>query len=263
MRILFVGDIVGKVGRKTLAKSLLFVIKEEKIDFTIVNAENITNGRGINKNHYNFLKEFPIDCITLGNHYKDKDEILDVIDNDNIIRPLNIKYQFPGNGSMVFKRNNKEIRVTNLCGNAFMSEEYSDPYMEIQKILETDKSDIHLIDFHAEATGEKKAFAYSLKGKVAAVLGTHTHVQTADEQILNNGTAYISDVGMTGSYNSVLGDEINSVVNRIILHEETSRFKLLDDDDQLFNAVVIDVDDSTNKANSIKRINLLNGKPNE
>lgn len=262
MKILFVGDIVGKVGRKALSKSLLFVIKEEQIDFTIVNAENITNGRGINKNHYNFLCEMPIDCITLGNHFKDKDEIVDILDFQNIIRPLNIGIKFPGSGSMVFKKNNKIIRVTNLLGNAYMNSTYTDPFIDCMKIIEEDKSDIHIIDFHAESTGEKKAFAYSLKGRVGAVIGTHTHVQTADNQILNNGIAFISDVGMTGSFNSVLGDEINSVVERIIFHNKSSRFKLLEDDDQLFNAVVIDFDDISNKAKNIKRINLLNGKQN-
>jgi len=263
MKILFVGDIVGKVGRKALSKSLLYVIKQNKIDFTIVNGENITNGKGLNIAHYNFLQEFPIDCITLGNHYKDKADVIEVLHNENIVRPLNIGIHFPGEGSRLFKKKSKTIRVTNLLGNAFMNGEYTDPYDAIQEIIKDDKSDIHIVDFHAEATGEKKAFAYSLENKVTAVLGTHTHVQTADNQILKDSVAYISDVGMVGSYNSVLGDEINSVISRIILHKKDVHFRLLEDDDQLFNAVVIDMDDVTNKPLSIKRINLLNGKPNE
>jgi len=263
MKVLFVGDVVGKVGRKTLLKSLSFVINKYLIDFTIVNGENITNGRGLNKNHYSFLCKLPINCITLGNHYKDKDEIIEILDNDNIIRPINIKKEFPGQGSRVFMVGQKSVRVTNLLGTAFMNEDVEDPYVAIHKIIDNKKVDIDIIDFHAEATGEKKAFAYSLEGKVAAVLGTHTHVQTADNQILNCGTAYISDVGMCGSYNSVLGDEIKSVVGRIILHDPTSRFKLLEDDDMLFNAVIVEIDDINNKPTSIKRINLLNGKENE
>jgi metallophosphoesterase, MG_246/BB_0505 family len=262
MNILFVGDVVGKVGRKALEKSLSFVKDTYNIDFTIVNGENITNGRGINQNHYHFLCSLPIDCITLGNHYKDKEEVIYILDNDNIIRPLNLLNDFPGAGSRVYKAKNKTIRVTNLLGTAFMKEEVKDPYIEMMKVLGNDKSDINIIDFHAEATGEKKAFTYSLEGKVCAVFGTHTHVQTADNQILNTGTAYISDVGMCGSYNSVLGDEIKSVVGRIILHDPHSRFKLLEDDDLLFNAVILNVDDKTNKAISLKRINLLNGKEN-
>lgn len=260
MNILFVGDVVGKVGRKALEKSLSFVIASYMADFVIVNGENITNGRGMNQNHYYFLSKLPINCITLGNHYKDKDEIINVLDNDNIIRPLNLLSDFPGSGSRVYKVKNKTIRVTNLLGTAFMKEEVKDPYLELVHLLQNDKSDINIVDFHAEATGEKKAFAYSFKDRITALLGTHTHVQTADNQILSTGVAYISDVGMCGSFNSVLGDEINSVVDRIILHNPKSRFKLLEDDDTIFNAVIIEIDDNTNKAISIKRINLLNGK---
>jgi len=263
MKILFVGDVVGKVGRKALTKSLSFIKDSYKTDFVIVNGENITNGRGMNQNHYHFLCELPINCITLGNHYKDKDEIINVLDNDNIVRPLNIVGSFPGEGSRSYFVKGKMVRVINLLGTAFMKEEVKDPYIEAIRLLENDKSDIKIIDFHAEATGEKKAFAYSLKEKVTAVLGTHTHVQTCDNQILNTGIAYITDVGMCGSYNSVLGDEINSVVGRITLHDPSSRFKLLEDDDMIFNAVIIDIDDITNKAKSIKRINLLNGKEYE
>ncbi len=263
MKILFVGDVVGKVGRKALTKSLSFIKDSYKADFVIVNGENITNGRGMNQNHYHFLCELPINCITLGNHYKDKEEVINILDNDNIIRPLNLLNDFPGEGSRVYRVNNKTIRVTNLLGTAFMKEEVKDPYIEFNRLLENDKSDINIVDFHAEATGEKKAFAYSLKSRITALVGTHTHVQTADNQILNTGVAYISDVGMCGSYNSVLGDEIDSVVGRIILHDLSSRFKLLEDDDMIFNAVIIEIDDNTNKAISIKRINLLNGKEYE
>lgn len=260
MKILFVGDIVGKVGRKALEKSLPFVIKKENIDFTIVNGENITNGKGMNENHYNFLCSLPINCITLGNHYRDKEQIVNFLDNDNIIRPINLKYVFPGKGYSVFLFKGKKIKVINALGTAFMREDVEDPYKTILKCIQMDKADINIIDFHAEATGEKKALAYALKDAATILIGTHTHVQTCDNQILNTGCAYISDVGMVGSYNSVLGDEINSVVERIILHNEKARFKLLDDDDALFNAVVIEIDDILNKAKSIKRINLLNGK---
>lgn len=258
MKILFVGDVVGKVGRKALEKSLSFVIASYMADFVIVNGENITNGRGMNQNHYHFLSKLPINCITLGNHYKDKDEIINVLDNDNIIRPLNLLSDFPGSGSRVYKVKNKTIRVTNLLGTAFMKEEVKDPYDCFLDIIEDDDSDIHIIDFHAEATGEKKAFAYSLKNTVGAVIGTHTHVQTNDAQILNTGVAYISDVGMCGSYNSVLGCEVNSVVGKIIFHNDDVRFKLLDEDDSIFNAVVIKFDDLSYKPISIIPINKIN-----
>ena len=261
MNILFIGDIVGKVGRKALKKNLSFVKSKYNIDFVIANGENITNGRGINKTHYDFLLQCGVNCITLGNHYKDREEIIDYISYSNeMIRPANLLTDFPGEGSKEFLVKGKKIRVTNLLGQAFMNVQVKDPYLEICKIIENDNSDIHIVDFHAEATGEKKAFAYSLSNKVSAVLGTHTHVQTRDAQILNTGIFYMSDVGMCGSYNSILGDEINSVVNRIILHNERSRFKLLEDDDMLFNGVVLTFDDLTNEPIKIEPIYIINRK---
>ena len=261
MNILFVGDVVGKVGRKALTQNLNFIQDKYDVSFTIVNGENITNGRGMIKNHYLFLKDLGVDCVTLGNHYKDKDEIKKFIgDNNDIIRPLNLLNEYPGNGTSLFDVDGVKIRVTNLLGSAFMNGEVKDIYDSISSVISEDESDIHIIDFHAEATGEKKAFAYSLKSTVTAVIGTHTHVQTRDAQILNTGVAYISDVGMCGSYNSVLGDEINSVVNKIIHHDETSRFKLLDDDDSVFSAVVINVDDFSFTAKEIIPIYIINKK---
>lgn len=173
---------------------------------------------------------------------------------------MNIINDFPGEGSKVFDCDGVLIRVTNLLGNAFSKFEVKDPYQEIMKIIENDESDIHIVDFHAEATGEKKALAYSLKELVSAVIGTHTHVQTRDSQILNTGVFYITDVGMCGSYNSVLGDEINSVVEKVIFHNTTSRFKLLEDDDSIFSAVVLKFDEITLKPKEIIPLYILNRK---
>ena len=261
MNILFIGDIVGKVGRKALSKNLSFVKEKYDIDFTIANGENISNGRGMNENHYHFLINNGINCITLGNHYKDREEIQNYINfSDEIVRPLNLKDDFPGEGTKLFDVNGIKIRVTNLLGAAFSKFEVKDPYLELINVISKDESDIHIVDFHAEATGEKKALAYALKGCVSALVGTHTHVQTSDAQVLNNGTLFISDVGMCGSYNSVLGDEINSVVERVILHNDKARFKLLEDDDSIFNAVVLKFDDLTLKPLEIIPINILNRK---
>ena len=260
MKILFVGDVVAEVGKKSLLKYLNSTIKETGANFVIVNVENIANGHGINRNSYELLNRLHVNCMTLGNHYRDNVEIIDIIDNDNIIRPFNIKKIFPGVGSRVYLANGKRIRVTNLLGTSFMKEKVKDPYLETLEIIKNDDSDIHIIDYHGEATGEKKAFSYSLKNKVSAVLGTHTHVQTSDNQILNTGVAYITDVGMCGSYNSILGNEINSVIERTIKHNKDVKFEYLTSDDILFNAVLIEFDDKTNKATKIKRINLLNGK---
>ncbi len=262
MKILFVGDVVAEVGRKALLKNLPFVLNKTKCDFVIVNVENIAYGHGINKVTYDFLCNLPIDCMTLGNHYRDNIEVLDVLSNDNIIRPLNIKRLFPGKGSNVYLCKGKKIRVTNLLGLSFMKEKVEEPYKVISKLLENDNSDIHIIDYHGESTGEKKAFAYYFANDVEAVIGTHTHVQTCDNQILNDHEAFISDVGMCGGYNSVLGNEINSVIKRTMLHDNTVKFEYLENDDTLFNAVIIEFDDNTNKAIKIERINLLNGKEN-
>ncbi len=261
MNILFIGDIVGKVGRKALKENLSFVKNKYKIDFVIANGENISNGRGMNENHYNFLIEEGVDCITLGNHYNDREEISNYLDfAEEVVRPLNLMSDFPGEGSKIFDCNGVKIRVTNLLGSAYMKEEVKDPYLSIKPIIESDTSDIHIVDFHAEATGEKKAFAYALKNSVSAVLGTHTHVQTRDAQILNTGVLYISDIGMCGSYNSVLGDEIDSVVERIIFHNENARFKLLEDDDRLFNAVILKFDDYTFKPLGIESLYIIKKK---
>ena len=189
---------------------------------------------------YDFLIKNGVDCVTLGNHYKDRIEVKDYIEQvDNLIRPINIEEEFPGEGSKVFEVDGVNIRVSNILGSAYSKIPVKDPYLEALSVIENDDSDIHIIDFHADSTGEKKAFAYSLKNTVSAVIGTHTHVQTRDAQILNTGVLYISDVGMCGSYNSVLGTEINSVIERIIKHNENSRFEYLDNDDRLFSAVIL------------------------
>lgn len=156
MNILFIGDIVGKIGRKALLKSLTFVKEKYKVDFTIANGENITHGRGINKVHLDFLLNLGVNCVTLGNHYKDKIQVVDILDNDALIRPLNLKYEFPGTGSNVYLCKGKKIRVSNILGTAFMKEEVNDPYVTMSKILDEDKSDINIVDFHAEATGKRK-----------------------------------------------------------------------------------------------------------
>ena len=261
MNILFIGDIVGKVGRKALKENLQTVKEKYDIDFVIANGENISKGKGMSENHYHFLVDIGVDCVTLGNHYKDKDDTVGFLDfYDNICRPLNIKEKVPGVGSIVFDVDGILIRVTNLLGEAYSSIEVTNPYEEIIKIIQDDVSDIHIVDFHAEATGEKKAFAYALRNTVSAVIGTHTHVQTRDAQILKDGVLYISDVGMCGSYNSVLGTEIESVIDREILHKPNAHFSYLDDDDTLFSAVVMKFNNLTFKGESITPLYIINRK---
>ncbi len=228
-------------------------IEKYHIDFVIANGENATHGKGLLRHHYFELIESGVDCVTLGNHYDSKKDIRGYIDRvDRLIRPLNLVNEYPGEGSIVFDVNGVSLRVTNLLGSAFMNEEVNNPYYALIDYLasQEEKCDIHVVDFHAEATGEKICLAYALDGKVSAVLGTHTHVQTRDTRILENGTAFISDVGMTGLYESALGFDKDTVVSKLMYGENT-KFSIPEEGKGLFSAVVLDIDELTGKTKEI------------
>ena len=252
MKILFIGDVVGRVGRRMLKERIPYYVNKYEIDFVIANGENTTHGKGLNRNHYFELLDAGVDVITLGNHYMSKSDILRYIDGvDRLVRPLNLLKEFPGEGSVVFEVNGVSVRVTNVMGSAFMGEDVNSPYYSVITLLsEEEPATIHIIDFHAEATGEKQAFAFALDGKVSAVLGTHTHVQTNDAHILPKGTAFISDVGMTGYADGILGSTSETVVNKLIYGQQ-SKFQVPDEGRGLFSAVVVDVDDITGLAKQI------------
>lgn len=218
MKILFYGDIVGELGREAFKKSLPLLVKENSIDFVIANAENATHGKGFSQAHYKLLRDNGADCLTLGNHYRSKSQIDDYIDDaDILVRPLNaIAYHY-GKGSKVFERHGIHIRVTNLLGQAFLTESVINPYLSLNDLLPNVHEEIHIVDFHAESTSEKEILGYVFDGKVSAVIGTHTHVQTNDARILPKGTAFISDVGMTGEKNGVIGFNKESVINKIVM----------------------------------------------
>jgi len=261
MKILFLGDIVGKTGRRIVANNLEKLVKKYQVDFVIANGENTTHGKGLIEKHYYELLDSGIDCITLGNHYLSKDNLLDYIeDADALIRPLNISQRIGGEGSRVFEVNGVKVRVTNVLGVAFMKEQVSSPYYSLKSLIEAnDETSIHIVDYHAEATGEKMCFGYAFDGLVSAVLGTHTHVQTNDAKILKNGTAFISDVGMCGAANGVLGFEKDSVM-RVTMFGEKGRFGFDDEDQGLLNGVVMDFDEITCKAREIIPVKLLEEK---
>ena len=262
MKILFLGDIVGKVGRRTVANNLGKLVKKYQVDFVIANGENVTHGKGLIEKHYYELLDAGVDCITLGNHYLSKDQLLNYIeDADALVRPINISKRIGGEGSRLFEVNGVKIRVTNVLGTAFMKEEVSSPYYSLKSLIDSLESEdsIHIVDYHAEATGEKMCFGYAFDGLVSAVLGTHTHVQTNDSKILPNGTAFISDVGMCGAANGVLGFEKNSVM-RVTMFGEKDRFGFDEQDQGLLNAVVIDIDEVTHKAREIVAVKLLEEK---
>ena len=262
MRILFLGDIVGKVGRKAVRLFLDKLVERYRVDFVIANGENCTHGKGLIEKHYNELIDLGIDCITLGNHYHSKDSIDDYIDDATcLIRPLNLTNYRQGVGSICFEVNNQKVRVTNILGAAFMQEEVVSPYQSLKELLDEIEGEdsIHIIDFHGEASSEKICFAYIFDGIVSAVLGTHTHVQTNDAKVLEHGTAYCTDVGMCGAANGVIGFEKNSVINKTV-YGQMSRFTIDDDDTPMVNGVVMDFDNETHMCREIFLIKQIGEK---
>lgn len=264
MKILFFGDIVGQVGRNAVKHNIEKLVNKYQIDFVIANGENATHGKGLIEKHYNELLDAGVDCVTLGNHYLSKDRILDYInDADALVRPLNVEKNVGGQGSVLFEINGINIRVTNILGTAFMKEEVKFPYASLKELLEETEGEesIHIVDYHAEATAEKISFAYAFDGLVSAIVGTHTHVQTNDAKILECGTGFITDIGMCGAANGILGFEKSTVIRKTIFGEQV-RFDLDTNDQEMINAVVINVDDFTHKTKEIFAVNLLGEKKN-
>lgn len=252
MNILFIGDVFSTQGRNMIEEYLPKLKEKYKIDLVIANVENATHGKGLIKKHYDFFLFQGISLMTMGNHTYSKKEIFDYIDEaDRLVVPLNKPKALPGVGSREIQFQNKKIRVTNLLGLTFMDGKSQNPFEAIDELLKNDNSDIHIVDFHAEATSEKVAMGYYLDGRVSAVLGTHTHITTADEKILPNGTAYQTDVGMTGPYESVIGCDKNVIIKRM-LDGLMSPFKIADGEGQ-FCATLLSFDNNNN-CNQIKRI---------
>jgi metallophosphoesterase (TIGR00282 family) len=254
MRFLAIGDVVGRPGRNIL-KSTLSKLKENyKIDVVIANCENAAGGNGLTKKVADELFSIGIDVMTMGNHVWANKEIFSFIENETrIIRPANYpEGTTPGRGYNVFEKNNLKFAVINLCGRVFM-ENLDCPFRKIDEILGKIECPIVIVDFHAEATSEKIALGFYVDGRVSCLYGTHTHVQTADEKILPNGTAYITDIGMTGPYDSVLGVDKDIVIQKFTTLLPV-RFEVAKGKAQ-FNGIVFEVDNNTGKAVSIERIN--------
>ncbi|WP_374695896.1 TIGR00282 family metallophosphoesterase [Spiroplasma endosymbiont of Polydrusus formosus] len=254
MNILIIGDIYAQAGRTAVKKYLPKIIKKYNINLIIANGENTTHGKSIAKHHYNELKEAGINIITSGNHIFRNPEVLKYIEEvSDLLKPANMNSFTPGQGTVVINVNNKKVRITNLMGRSFM-DPVDNPYTIFEKIIANDDSDYHFVDFHAEASAEKLAFAWNYDGIITGFFGTHTHVQTADNRILPKGTGYITDVGMCGSYDSIIG----SKPDEIIIKEKTglpARFEPATENDRLiFSAALLQVDDKTNKAIKIDRI---------
>ena len=258
MRVLFIGDIVGKPGRSILHEKLIEFKKAEKIDFIIANAENLAGGFGITKKTYRSIIEAGVDFCTSGNHIWDRKEIIEFIDDvGDIIRPANYHAEAPGKGYRIITASSGEkIGILNLSGRIFM-EPLDNPFLLADAIIPLIKEETNaiIVDFHAEATSEKIAFGRYLEGRVSAVIGTHTHVQTADECILPGGTAYITDVGMTGAHDSIIGVEKESVIVRFT-KMMPSRLTPAKKDVRM-SYVIIDLDTETGISKSITRGQLL------
>ena len=257
MKMLFIGDVVGKSGRRALRRFLPELQDETEADLTVVNAENAAGGFGVTAGVLEeLLEQSEIDVLTSGNHIWDKREALDLIqDEPRLLRPHNYPEGTPGSGwTVATASNGVRVGVLNIMGTVFMHPTLDCPFSCANDAIERKPSDVEvvLVDFHAEATSEKVAMGWYLDGRVSAVVGTHTHVPTADERVLPQGTAHISDVGMTGCYNSVIGMETAGVLKRFV-ERVPERFEVASGPASVCGAI-IDIDETTGKSRRIARV---------
>lgn len=255
MNILAIGDIVGEIGVKKIVKELPKLKEKYDIDFCIINGENSARGMGITKKIFDSLINAGADVITMGNHTWGKKDIFSFIDDKRIVRPANYTKGLPGNDYSIVNKNNKRIAAINLIGRTSMGILSENPFIVANDIYNKlkNQADIFVLDFHAEATAEKIAMGYYMDGKYTIVYGTHTHVQTADEQMLEKGTAYITDIGMTGPKKSVIGMDVGVSFKRFVT-SLPERYKLADSE-AMINGCVFKINDETNRTEEIIRIN--------
>ena len=254
MKILAVGDLVGTVGLKKFEKEYKAIKEKENIDFCIVNAENVAEGMGITEKAFKTLLDLKVDCVTMGNHTWAKKDIFQFINHPKLIRPANYSKGIPGKGYGIYKCKEKNIAVINLIGRTDMNVLSENPFTVAENLVEklSNEAEIIIVDFHAEATAEKIAMRHFLDGKINVLFGTHTHVQTADEQITEKGTAYITDLGMTGPINSVIGMGVEESVKRFVT-SLPERYKLADGNCML-NGCIFEINDENCRVMKINRI---------
>lgn len=255
MKILAIGDIIGEAGVEKLEKELPKIKQEKNIDFIIVNGENAAGGMGINKNNFKGMLRAGANVVTLGNHTWAKKDVFGFINDSKIIRPANYTRGLPGKGYGIYEVKGKKIAVINLIGRVDMNVLSENPFQVAKRIIEKikDNVDFIVIDFHAEATAEKIAMGRYLDGQITALFGTHTHVQTADEKVLPRGTGYITDIGMTGPEDSVIGMNVEASIKRF----ETTlpeRYKIAEGP-CILNGCMFEIDEQTKKVCKIERIN--------
>ncbi|GAA0332400.1 2',3'-cyclic-nucleotide 2'-phosphodiesterase [Bacillus carboniphilus] len=255
MRILFVGDVVSSLGRSMVKEYLPKLKDQYRPNFTIVNGENAAGGRGITHKIYNELLEWGAQAVTLGNHTWDHKEIFDFIDDaKQLVRPANFPEGSPGEGLKIIEHQGKKVAVISVQGRTFMPA-IDDPFRAAEKLVEKARSitPYVFVDFHAEASSEKLAMGWFLDGKASAVVGTHTHIQTADERILTKGTAYLTDVGMTGPYDEIIGVDKEAVIRKFLTAMPV-RFDFSKSGRSQLSAVVIDLDDKTGMGKKVERV---------
>ena len=259
MNILLIGDIFGRPGRRAVRECLDEVVREHSIDFVVANAENAAGGFGLTPEIADELFGYGADVLTGGNHTWDKRQVLGLLEeNERVLRPHNYPASNPGSGMAIFKSMDVSVAVLNIQGRVFMPT-IDCPFQAIDRLIEAvqDEATVIVVDMHAEATSEKMAMAWHLDGRVTALVGTHTHVQTADEQLFPRGMAYITDLGMTGAHRSVIGVKVEQSLGRF-LSGQPSRFEAAKGDVR-FHGLVVSVDEESGKATGVNRIQLRIG----
>jgi len=262
LRVLFIGDVVGETGCVMVQKHLRRIQEEFKIDATVINGENSADGRGITPKLMHFFKHSGADVVTSGNHIWDKKEIYSYLsEHKDLLRPANFPSDTPGIGVTTITVKNHVVAILNLQGRVFMKEHSDCPFKTASSLLAylRDKTKVIFVDFHAETTSEKQGLAYYLDGKISGLVGTHTHVQTADERILPGGTAYITDLGMVGALNSMLGMKKEPIINQFLTQMPT-RYSVETEGPVFLTGVWIEVDPMSGKATKIERIRIVDNE---
>jgi hypothetical protein len=256
MRLLFLGDVVGRAGRTAVAERLQQLRADWAVDFVVVNGENASSGAGLTPDHARGILAAGADCITLGDHAFDQKDMLSFIDTEpRIIRPLNIAKQAPGKGFRVFATaTGRKVLVLQALGRVFMKQPFDDPFSAVEAVLKAHPLGglvaAAVLDFHAEATSEKMGMGHWCDGRASLVVGTHTHVPTADAQILTAGTAYLTDAGMCGDYNSVIGMDRQEPLRRFVTGMPKGRFEPANGPATL-SGVLVETDDATGLARRV------------
>lgn len=259
MRCLFLGDVVGRSGRKAITDNLPRLRQDWRLDFVVVNGENATNGMGLNGGHAKALFDAGADCVTLGDHAFDQKDMLQAIEQDNrIIRPINFAKGAPGRGFRLFDaKSGRKVLVAQILGQVFMKRAFDDPFSAMEQVLRTHplggQAQAIIVDVHCEATSEKMAMGHFCDGRASLVVGTHTHVPTGDAQILPRGTAFMTDAGMCGDYDSVIGMEKTEPLRRFITGMPKGRFTPALGEATL-SGVFVETDDQTGKAKDVQMV---------